>query len=144
MLFHWLDNRSPRSLRPLRNSRRLRLEALEDRSLMAVTVTGATITGVVEGTAGTFTAGTFTDTNPALTAAQFNVVVNYGDGTTPVTNVNPAPAGTTFDANLKVTGAAGPFPTTHPPHIPHETGPPLTPLLFSPQIHTTQQPTPAH
>src|SRR5437868_4135549 len=114
--------RSSQRLRS-RSSVRLRLESLEDRTVPAVAVSASAISNVFEGQPNIgLQVATFTDTNSTLTASQYNVTINYGDGTPPVTNVNPAPMGSMFDSNLKISGSAGNFTITDNHTFPEESG----------------------
>jgi hypothetical protein len=110
------------------------LEQLEDRCVPTVAVTAATI-NAVEGAANTgLQVATFTDTNTTLTAAQYNVTVNYGDGTT-VSNVTGSP---NFDPNLVVTGTAGSFTITDNKTFAEESGSTVPPFSFPVSVMVTE------
>lgn len=117
----------------------LRLESLEDRTVPTVAVSASAISNVFEGQPNLgFQAATFTDTNTTLTASQYNLTINYGDGATPVTNVTPAPAGTVLDSNLKVAGSAGSFAVTDNHTFPEESGSTVPPFGFTVTVTVTQ------
>jgi hypothetical protein len=82
---------------------------------------------------------TFTDTNTTLGSAQYAVTINYGDGTTPVTN-NPAPVGAVFDPNLQVTGTGTPgsFSITDNHTFPEESGSTVPPFSFPITVTVTE------
>jgi hypothetical protein len=118
---------------------RLRLEFLEDRTVPAVAVTASSISNVFEGQPNVgLQIATFTDSNTTLTAGQYNITINYGDNTAPVSNVNPAPSGFTFDSNLKVAGSAGSFTVTDDHTFPEESGSTVPPFAFSVMVSVTQ------
>jgi hypothetical protein len=130
-----------RSAQRWRRSRkvRLQLECLEDRAVPTVAVTATTINNVFEGQPNLgLQAATFTDSNTTLTASQFHVTINYGDGSTPVTNVIPAPAGTILDNNLIVTGSAGNFTVSDNHTFLEESGSTVPPFAFSVSISVTE------
>jgi hypothetical protein len=119
---------------------RLQLESLEDRCVPTITLTSvlgpstasATLPAATEGApAAPSIQATFTDTNTTLGSAQYAVTINYGDGTTPVTN-NPAAVGAVFDPNLQVrgTGTAGSFSITDNHTFPEESGSTVPPFSF--------------
>ena len=73
----------PRRSRPISKGKTtLFIEQLEVRSLLSVTVTGPTKPLLVEGTAASINLGSFTD--PGV-SGPWNVVVNWGDGSTNTT-----------------------------------------------------------
>ncbi len=122
-----------------RGKARLRLEILEDRVVPAVAVSASAISNVFEGQPNIgLQPASFTDSNLTLTASQYKVTINYGDGTTPVTNVNPAPPGTTFDNKLTVSGSAGNFTITDAHTFPEESGSTVPPFAFSFTVIVTQ------
>jgi hypothetical protein len=109
---------------------RLHLERLEDRCVPSVTVTSvigpstvsASVPVAVEGVAAIPALNAaFTDTT-SLSASQYNVTVDYGDGVPPSTTVNPAPNGTVFDSNLIVSGSGGSYTITDNHQFPEESG----------------------
>jgi hypothetical protein len=118
---------------------RLQLESLEDRCVPSITLTSvlgpsttsAALPAATEGAPGPSLQATFTDTNTTLGSAQYAVTINYGDGTTPVTN-NPAAIGAVFDPNLRVTGTgvAGSFSITDSHTFPEESGSTVPPFSF--------------
>ena len=122
---------------PRRVRRVLQLEALEDRCVPTINVTGLNLpTGGAaipfEGQALTNLAvATFSDTNNAITSGQFTVTINYGDGTTPVTNASVPPVGTIFDPNLMVAGSAGQFSIADNHTFPEESGSVVPPGAFT-------------
>ena len=116
-----------------------RLETLEDRAVPTVTVSASPISNVFEGQPNTgLQVATFTDSLATLTASQFNVTINYGDGTPTVTNVNPAPAGTTFDSKLTITGSNGTFTITDDHAFPEESGSTVPPFGFNVTVMVTE------
>jgi hypothetical protein len=120
--------------------RRLRLEVLEDRTVPSVAVSASAISNVFEGQPNlALQVATFTDSTTSLTASQYNVTINYGDGIQPVTNVNPAPAGSTFDSNLTISGSAGSFTITDNHTFPEESGSTVPPFAFSVTVIVTQK-----
>src|SRR5262249_27442264 len=64
--------------------------------------------------------------------------INYGDGTPTVTNANPAPAGTTFDSKLTITGSAGNFTITDDHTFPEESGSTVPPFAFTVTVMVTE------
>jgi hypothetical protein len=125
----------------------LHLEPLEAREVPSITLTSVqgpsttsvTVPVATEGAAATpALQASFTDTNTTLGANQYTVAVNYGDGTAPVTNATPAPAGTAFDANLQVTGSAGSFTITDTHTFPEESGSTVPPFAFPITVTVTE------
>ncbi|HLJ95654.1 MAG TPA: DUF4214 domain-containing protein [Gemmataceae bacterium] len=120
--------------------RSLRLEILEDRTVPSVAVSASAISNVFEGQPNLgLQVATFTDSATSLTAGQFNVTINYGDGTSPVTTINPAPNGSIFDSNLLVAGSAGTFTITDNHTFPEESGSTVPPFAFTVTITVTEK-----
>jgi hypothetical protein len=128
---------------------RLRLEPLEDRCLLAGSVTITTVQGpdttsaaVPAATEGALASpslnATFTDTN-AVTPANLAVTVNYGDGTA----VSSNQSGANFDPNLLVTqvgGAGGTTYTVTDNHtFPEESGSTVPPFAFTITLTVTEK-----
>jgi hypothetical protein len=152
MLFSWLRSKArpgaqmraakqKTKMRAAKRASRLRLEVLEDRCLLSSTVTITSIQGpstlsaavpaAVEGAlASPSLNAVFTDTN-AVTPANLNVTVDYGDGT-PFSSNQP---GLHFDANLLVTQIGGAIGTTYTitdQHtFPEESGSSVPPFSFN-------------
>jgi hypothetical protein len=119
---------------------------LEDRLVPTITLTSvqgpsttsAAVPAATEGApAAPSIQATFTDTNTTLGFAQYAVTIDYGDGTTPVTN-NPAAVGAVFDPNLKVTGNAGSFSITDNHTFPEESGSTVPPFAFPVSVTVTE------
>jgi hypothetical protein len=138
----WLKSRQ----RPLRAQKpksrprtRLSLEALEDRCVPTVFDVVGPI-NAVEGPNNNLQVATVTDTDLSVTANQLIVTVNYGDGTTAVTNNPTPPTGTTFDPNLGVSGSAGKFIITDNHTFLEESGSTVPPFSFTASV-TASDPT---
>ncbi len=118
---------------------RLAVERLEERCVPAITaVTGVPLNATEGATVTAAVVANFADNDATLTANQFNVTIDYGDGTTPVTNVQNPPAGQVFDPNLQVSGSNGSFTVTDTHTFPEESGATVPPLSFKVQTTVTE------
>jgi hypothetical protein len=154
MLFSpWRSLLTPRRRRAAaRHPRsRLRLETLEDRCLLAGTVTITSVQGpgssptatpvaiATEGQSGPSLSATFTDTN-ALAPNLLRVTVNYGDGTA----VSSNQPGANFDPNLVIMRTGTSYTVTDMHTFPEESGSTVPPFSFTVTMTVTEIATPAN